>query len=900
MTSNKTLAGLLLLSSALYGLPALAQTPPPDPKGPVVFEEEEEEGQVEIVGPGAGGLAADEIVVVGRNIPNVIRANPSVISVLSEADIARTGEGDIAGALRRVTGLSLVGGRYVYVRGLGERYSLALLNGLPLPSPEPLKRVVPLDLFPTSVVASSTVQKSFSPSYPGEFGGGVINLSTKSIPEGRFVNIGGSVGGNTATTGQLGYTYFGSRTDWTGFDDGTRSVPNALRGANNTGKRLEVGPDFDLATVQAATAALVNSPTNLIQRNDNIPADMSLQFSAGNSWDVGENRLGVVVAFEWDNSWQTRGGTQQVAGGVSIAPDGTEGLTADQDYRFLSTDNNIQVTGLIGGAYEFGEHKIKLTNFFVRDSLKEARIQTGLDTVNVGEEDPINRNYTSWFQRQLFTSQIVGEFKFDDLSVNVRGTWANSQRNSPYERVNSYRFSPEFNDFFNDLTTNGARSTIAFSTLNDDVWAGAADFGYKLKTKRPMTVSAGYALLDNTRDAERRDYRYVTASGVALPPAVSQQRPDFLLSDFNVYTFGVVLREVSGVDGAARYESGLRVHAGYGQIDAEIADGLLLTAGVRIEAGKQFVETQDIFANNAPQGRTDINETYFLPGGTLTWNFAENQQIRVAGSKTIARPQFRELAPQPYTDIDTDRTAIGNPFLIDSKLLNAEGRYEWFFGQDERVMVGGFYKRIDDPIEVVAFESGGTFRTTFANAPRARLYGAEIELIKFLSLDKMRSNWFEERRLMVNPNYTYTNSRITVQEGDTTINLEGQVLPASAFFQDGIPLTGQSDHIFNFQLGLQSQSKLSEQTFLVNYQSGRTTQRGPAGTPDYREIPGWQLDFVLREEVRLGNVPVELKLEARNLLNTLYQEIQVLNDSRIDVNVYPLGRFFSFGMTLRF
>ncbi len=899
MTSNKTLAGLLLLSTALAGTPGWAQTPPVEPKGPVVFEDEEED-QVEIVGPGAGGISADEIVVIGRNIPNIIRATPSVLSVLSEADIARTGEGDIAGALKRVTGLSLVGGRYVYVRGLGERYSLALLNGLPLPSPEPLKRVVPLDLFPTSVIASSTVQKSFSPNYPGEFGGGVINLSTKSIPDERFVNIGGSVGGNTATTAQLGYTHFGSRTDWTGFDDGTRSVPAALRGANNTGKRLEVGQDFDLATVQAATASLVNSPTNLIQRNDNIPANMSLEFSAGNSWDVGENRLGVIVAFEWDNAWQTRGGTQQVAGGISIAPDGTQGLTPDQDYRLLSTDNNIQVAALIGGAYEFGEHKVRLTNFFVRDSLKESRIQAGLDTVNVGEEDPINRSYTSWFQRQLFTSQVVGEFKFDQLSLNLRGTWANSQRNSPYERVNSYRFEPAFNDFFNDLTTNGARSTIAFSTLNDDIWAGNVDFGYKLNTRRPVTLSAGYSILDNIRDAERRDYRYVTADGTALPPAVSQQRPDFLLSDFNVYTYGVVLREVSGVDGAARYESGLRVHAGYGQVDAEIADGVLLTAGVRIEAGKQFVETQDIFNANAVEGRTDINETYVLPGGTLTWNFRDNMQLRVAGSKTIARPQFRELAPQPYTDIDTDRTAIGNPFLIDSTLLNGEGRYEWYFGPDERLMIGGFFKRIQNPIEVVAFESGGTFRTTFANAPRARLYGAELEVVKFFDASGLRWTWFEERRLLVNPNYTYTSSRISVGADDTTIDLSGQQIPASSFFADGIPLTGQSKHLFNLQLSLQSQAKLSEQTFLVNYASGRTTQRGPAGTPDYREIPGWQLDFVLREEVRLGNVPVELKFEARNLLNTLYQEIQVLNDSRIDVNVYPLGRFFSFGMTLKF
>ncbi|MFQ3595141.1 MAG: TonB-dependent receptor, partial [Sphingomonadaceae bacterium] len=860
---------LLLLTSALASGSARAQVAAPPP---------EEEEDVEIVAPGVGGFDAGEIVVRGTRIPNIVRTTPSVVSVLSSADIARTGEGDIAGALQRVTGLSLVGGKYVYVRGLGERYSSALLNGLPLPSPEPLKRVVPLDLFPTSVISSSLVQKSYSPNYPGEFGGGVINLTTRSIPTERFLEVGVKFGGNSVTTGQLGYTYFGSRTDFTGFDDGTRAVPSKIAAANASGRRLEVGQDFDLAYVQAATASLANSSTTVIQRNGSIPADMKFEFAAGNSWDVGDNRFGLVVSGGWDNNWRTRGGFQQVAGGVAILPDGTQGLAPDQDFRFLSTDNNILVNGLLGLSFEFGEHKIRATNFYVRDTLKEARMQRGIDEINVGNDDEVIRSFTSWFQRQLYTSQLVGEFKFGDLSITARGAYAESQRKSPYERSDSYRFDARVNDFVNDLTQNGNFARISFSDLRDQVIGANLDGGYKLSLGRPATVSVGYAFLDNVRASERRDYRYVRANGAALPLDVAQQRIDFLLSDFNVYTYGVVLREVSGAEGAAFYDSGLRVHAGYVQADAEVADGLTVTGGVRFESSRQFVRPQGVFVTDPPLLETEINENYFLPGGTITWNFASDMQVRLSGSKTIARPQFRELAPQPYLDIDSDRTAFGNQFLIDSQLLNAEGRYEWFFGEADRFAVGGFYKRINNPIETVAFESGGTFLVTFANAPKATLYGGEIELVKRIPLDSVTSLPFlQERRLLVNANYTYTRSQLIVNEGDTTINTAGQVLPASGLFIDGTPLTGQSEHVANLELGFNHPDRISEQTILFNYQSERVTQRGPTGTPDYRERPGFQLDFVWREEVNLGRYPVQLKFEARNLTNTDYREFQRLN-----------------------
>ncbi len=891
--TNSTLAKLLLATTALHAAPLLAQQAPQPPAA----QEAEPEDDVDVSAPGAGSFSSGDIVVIGRNIPNPIRATPSVVSLLSAADLSRTGEGDIAGALKRVTGLSVVGGKYVYVRGLGERYSLALLNGLPIPSPEPLKRVVPLDIFPTDLLASTLVQKSYTANYPGEFGGGVINLTTRAVPDEAFLNVSASVSGDTVTTGQLGYTYFGSRSDWTSFDSGTRSVPTPLKGALGAGKLIGIG-NYSLDELKTITASLSNARTNLIQRNDTIPANMSVGFTAGNAWDIGEDRLGFVLSANWSNNWQTKDGLQQTTLGISTDADGNEIVFPDQDYRFLSTENRIQLNGLLGIGYEFGESKLRFTNLYIRDVLKEARIQAGIDDVNVGE-DPVNRNYTSWFERQLFSSSLVGEFRFGDLKLDVRGTYANSRRDSPYERVNSYRLDPVTNSYFNDLRTNGTSSTIAFSELSDNVWAGGVDLGYRLPTERPVSVSAGYAYTDNSRSASRRDFRY--QSDGALPAGVSQQRPDYLLSDFNVYAYDIYISETSGAAGLAAYDAALTVHAGYGQVEAEVADGVKLTAGVRYEDGRQSVTPLDLFGTGAGQLLSSrIEADYWLPAGTLTWNFAEDMQLRLAASKTIARPQFRELAAQQYLDTDTDRTSFGNPYLVDSELLNFEARYEWYIGRDERFQLGGFYKKIDRPIEVVSFQQGGTLFTTFANAPEAELYGIEAEVQKYFHIAD--EGLFAGRRLFTTANYTFTNSKLKVGEGDTTrpVTGNGADAPASDYFVNGAPLTGQSDHVANVQIGFQHEDRLSEQTLMLTYASDRVSQRGPNGTPDLTERPGLRLDLVVREEIEIGSLPMEMKLEVRNITGTEFKEFQRLGDSIIYNNRYDVGTSFSFGLTAKF
>lgn len=896
-----TLARLLLATTAIGPLfaavPLSAQAEPAQLPAQEPPAQQPADEDVDVSAPGAGGLDGEEIVVIGRNIPNIVRATPSVVSVLSAADLARTGEGDIAGALKRVTGLSVVGGKYVFVRGLGDRYSLALLNGLPIPSPEPLKRVVPLDIFPTDILASTLVQKSFSANFPGEFGGGVINLTTRAVPDEPFFNVSASISGDTVTTGQLGYTYRGSSSDWTSFDGGTRSQPAELRAALNSGKPLSLA-NFSLDQLKTITASLNNAETNLIQRNDTIPVNMSLGFTAGTAVDIGEDRLGVIAAFNWANNWQTKAGEQQTAFGLSIDADGNEFLDPQEDYRFFSTENRILLNGMLGLGYEFGEHQLRFTNVYIRDVLKEARIQAGLDLVNVNQDQPVNRSFTNWFERQLFSTSLVGEFKFDDLKLDVRGTYAKSQRNSPYERVNSYIFEPRFNDYVNTLRTQTS-ARIAFSDLEDEIWAGAADVGYKLATERPVTLSAGYAYSDNTRNSTRRDFRYNSVD--ALPDEVSQQRPDFLLSPFNINVYDIFLEEVSAAAGVAAYEAGLTVHAGYGQVEAELLDGLRLTAGVRFESADQFVTPVDLFGTGgATLLSTRLSNDYWLPGATVTWNFAEDMQARFAASKTIARPQFRELAPQTYLDPDTDRPGFGNPFLVDSELINIEGRWEWFLGTNERVILGGFWKQIDRPIETVSFQQGGTLFTTYANAPKAKLYGLEAEVQKTFTIAD--SGFFADRSLLVIANYTFTQSELQVKDGDTTRPVEGggQDRPASDYFRDGAPLTGQSDHILNLQLGFQRDDKVSEQTLLLTYASDRVTQRGPGVTPDLIERPGVLLDFVWREEIQMGSLPMELKFQVRNILGTEYRESQTLGDSTILNNRYDVGTSFSLGLTAKF
>lgn len=894
MTKALNFGSLLLLTTALCA-PVYAQesVPAPIDTADAAIQGGGDEQEVEISIPGAD-VSEQEIVVTG-NVPNVIRATPEVVSVLSTEDIARTGDGDIAGALQRVTGLSVVGNGFVYVRGLGDRYSLALLNGLALPSPEPLRRVVPLDIFPTSILASTLVQKSYSVNYPGEFGGGVINLTTSAIPNEPFLSFGASVSGDTETTGQLGYTYYGSDTDWSGFDDGSRDIPAPLQAALDSGALINEGATFSRENIQDIAASLLNASTTLVQRNHNVPANLAVDVNGGTTWHNGDVEFGLIATAGYSNSWRTRDAVQQSGGLDTIA----------SDFRSVRTDNRIVVNGLLGLGAEFGDNKVRWTNLYIRDTLKQARIASGY-SLSVADPDPdlppqLMRQGTAWFERQLINSQFVGEFEIADVSMDVRLGYANSQREAPYERSFSYLYSEEVGDYVNNLTATGQSATVSFSDLNEDVYNAGLDFSHRLDGTG-LTLSSGLAYLNTQRSSFRRDFAYRPAGSLGL--AVSQLRPDYLVSDFNIYTYDILLVETSALAGAAAYEADLEVFGLYAQAAADVTPTVSLNAGVRYEDGRQSVRQVDLFNQGGIVQPDPIEQDYLLPAATLTWSINPDMQLRLNASKTVGRPQFRELAPQIYLDIESDRQFIGNPFLEDSQLYNAEARYEWYFGRDQRFSLAGFFKRIENPIEAVAsFAGGGTLQTTFANAPAADLYGVEIELQKYVPLEAA-GGFLANRRAVAIANYTFSQSSLRVDADDETIINDNRGLrPAAEVFGDGDPLTGQSKHLANLQLGLENVDRLSQQTFLLTYASERVTNRGPVlgsiRQADIVERPGLRVDFVAREGFTLWDKEFELKFEARNITGEEYLEYQQ-DEIRIVNNGYDLGTSFSLGVGVKF
>ncbi|WP_285713335.1 TonB-dependent receptor domain-containing protein [Erythrobacter oryzae] len=912
MSTGTRLAGLLLLTTSLT-LPSMlhaqeapeteAETQVDEPAQDALTDEVAGEPPAEELQETDISVPGGDIIVTGRRQRNPERSSGQVLSVLSEADIARSGEGDIAGALARVSGLSLVGNGRVFVRGLGDRYSLALLNGLPLPSPEPLSRVVPLDIFPTSVIASSLVQKTYSANFPGEFGGGVINLTTKAIPTESFLTVGFSGSGDTETTFENGLTYFGSRWDTFGFDNGNRDFPSVLQDAIGSGTRVN-----DLSAAQQRQLAGQILPINLVtlQKNDHLPINFGANITGGTSFEVGDgNYLGIIATAGITNTWRNRSVISQQFG------DAQAGQILFDSNNFI-TDNKVLVNALVGLGLDIGEHTIRWTNLYIRDTLKTARLATGTDAfTDVARPFDFITQQTGWFERQLMDSQIVAELDFDSIKVDLRGGYARTDREAPYNAIVPYIRTNIPNDPFGSryVVDVGAiiggtdRIQVGFEDLTEELWFGGADVTFEVTDT--LSLTAGYAYSDTSRRSLSFIIRPLVASTAEFNTALRAlglRQPGQIINGATLATDangnGFFTVTVSDPTPFPVFDAALTVHAGYGLARYRPTDRLSIEAGVRYEDGLQVAAPDLTFGGGNLANPTRIANDYFLPSATVTWEAIDDLQLRLSASQTIARPQFRELVEQTYFDPESNRRFRGNPFLVDSELLNLEARAEYYFGGPRRVSLAGFFKKIDNPIENFLITAPGIIETSYANAPSAELYGAELDLAYGIDLASW-GGFFETKQFLILANYTYTQSNIAVGAADLAPipGATGQL--ASQLFDDGAPLVGQSDHVANLSLGIEDDDKVQQFTVLLNYASERVTLRGGA-LPDVVEDPGLTVDVVVRSEVKLGGLPLEVSLEARNIFGRDNFEFQEINGNRAEINTFQVGTTFSIGVKAEF
>ncbi len=832
-----------------------------------------------------------EVVVLGRYIPEVLRDTSEVAAFLSAEDLERQGDSDAANALARVTGLSIAEGRFVYVRGLGERYSSARLNGSPLPSPEPLQRVVPLDLFPTSILENVLVQKTYSAEYPAEFGGGIIDLRTLNIPKENFLEVGVSAGLNTETTFENGLTYYGSETDVLGFDDGTRKIPGEVRNAMSTGRRI-MNNNFTPAELAAIGKGFRNAEINLIQSNNSIPGNGSFDASGGAVFDMDAFELGIVGVLGYSNGWQTRNGRQEeasVSGGV---------LLPFSTFDYVSTEQDIGWDGLLGLGLDFGDDEINWTNLYIRRTTKEARSTEGLDGL-AGRD--VLEDRTAWYERELLSTQLSGTHFRGDWTIDWRGAVSTTKRDAPYEREINYVFDPAVGGYVYNPSGAGSSNRITFSYLDDKVISGGVDVKYEqpLSSARNVVYSAGIEGYKNERSAQTRSFGFIVGS----PPldfGITQERADFLFSNFNINPNVFVIQEQTGDDTA--YEANLDVFGAYAKVDAEIMPLVRAAVGVRYENAAQNVDLASLISTDPdPVGVAGVKNNYFLPAGTLTWNFAEDQQLRLGASQSIGRPQFRELAKQQYFDPDSSRNFIGNPFLVDTEILNLDARYERYFERGQSFSAGVFYKNLEKPVEgVVLAGGGGTLFQTYLNAPSAILYGAELDLKRVFDMP-LSGAWFENKDLLFQANYTYSKSEVQASAGDVVFpTLQTGPQPATDFITDGSRLQGQSEHLANIQVGWQDDVARSQATLLANYASERTTARSPGLEPDFIQEPGINLDFVYKKDFEARGREFSFDFKAQNLLGEDFDENQSGSGGSVTINQYDIGTTVSVGLSAKF
>jgi outer membrane receptor protein involved in Fe transport len=880
--SRPSLARKLLLLSSMLVLPTLlpaiasAQTTPapvpvPAPAtpapvpAPTTPTPAAEEPQVEVV------------VVRGRFIPEPQRVTSEVANFLSAADLARTGDDNAAAALTRLTGLSVVSGRFVYVRGLGDRYSSALLNGSPLPSPEPLRRQVPLDLFPANILDGATVQKTFSPNYPGEFGGGIIDLRTLKSPRTPFVTLKVSTGGNTESTGEKGLVYYGHKMDFLGIDTDLRRLPNPVRAALTTGKRIS-DTNFSQRQLEEIGESFINSPLTVIQRAKLYP-DLELEGTTGNVVEIGEYNLGLIGVLGYKSTMRQKTALRQDVVGNSIETDATnESATWD-----------IVLNGFGSASLNWGQNRLTATGLLVRSTTKKAQVEIGTDA-NLPTGQSFRTEGTAWYERELASAQFSGEHTFGKLDMNWRVAIGQSTRKAPYERDISLAVVNGIASF-NSASLGNA---IRFSELKDNITSGGVDLKYPLtwSDNKELNLSAGLFYSDTQRKYELLSFAFTGPRG-PTPQAVLRSRVDFLFSPDNIDPARFVITEQTGKDDS--YDGQIENLAAYVGAEIELTSFIRASLGLRYEQAEQGVQTTNRFGD-MPTAPVALDNDYILPAATITWNFADDLQMRFGYSQTIARPQFRELAFTPYIDPETNRIYQGNPFLKDSEFTNYDARLEYYIGRNQFITAAAFYKEIVNPIEEVIVRLERSF-TRFINAPEATLLGGELEYRTSYDLP-FETGFFADTKLIFAANYTYTSTEVVAGAGATVVSpIDFRVVQASQFSLDGTQLQGTPENIANLQIGYEKDNQ--QLTLLIGWVDERIARRGLGTVPTVIEQPGTNIDLTFKQDFKIGDAEWTFGFSGRNLLDEDNQEFQNSALGRTEYNTFKRGRSFSLSLAMK-
>jgi outer membrane receptor protein involved in Fe transport len=802
--------------------------------------------RVEVNDTASPAIATAEAMLVERKL------SPVVSDAISTDDLRKSTASDAAGALQQVTGVSLVDGGFVYVRGLGERYSASMLNSALLPTTEPEKRVVPLDLFPASLIDNIKLLKTYTPDLPAEFSGGLVQMNTIEFPAAPMLRVSTKSGFNTRTTFGRFLTYPGGGTDFFGFDRGTRGLPSSIP----SDARLFPGK-FTQQQLQTFGQAFANNwettPIGSMR-----PA---LDWSVVGGGTFG--RVGLVGALTFHNAPQVQNEIQRYFRQGGTAP------VVFTDYpEFREDSERARLGGVLNVALRLNpNHKLVFRNTFTHDTEKSARRFSGYDG---GVDSFIESERLRWVERGLLSTSVEGDHSFPKLRQGLfhwQLTYSRSTRHEPDLREVFRGLLPDGRYIFSAFGSSGIRF---FSNLEDRIYEPQADFSLPF-FKGPATgiLKAGFRATIRSRDFDARRFRYIPQSG-RLDLFLPSNR---LFAPENIRPDGFQILEFTR--GTDRYTANLDLYAGYAMADVALGRRWRIVGGVRMESSDQRVNTIDNAVPNATPATASLQNLDAAPAVNVIYALTSRQNLRFAASRTISRPDFRELSPFDFNNVLGGFVVQGNPNLRRATIENLDVRWESFPGASQVLAASFFYKRFRDPIEQTVLPAND-LRQTFVNAKGARNIGVELEVRRGLRSLHSKLSGFS-----VAGNFTFVDSTIDIAPED-----------AALLTSKSRPLLGQSRYIVNLVTEWAKPAWRSDARFFVNHVSRRISDVGTFRMPDIYQEGATSLDFNYQYSFTEKGKWV-LRFEAENLLDKRYRWTQ----GGLLQRQYQTGRTFQVGLS---
>jgi TonB-dependent receptor len=774
----------------------------------------------------------ERVLVVSKRETGRIteQAATNIVDIIDAEQLARSGGSDVAASVIRVPSITVQADRYVFIRGLGDRYITTTLNGATLPSTDPSKRTVPLDLFPTNMVSQLDVKKTFAAGMPGESTGGNLVINTRTFPSQPGGSITLSTSYTTDLTGKrVNADPISGDFDFFGADDGSRKENGLLPLISAAMQRRdELSPGI-LTRLQQAGALLIMNHIDLDRTTAGPKGTLNMNY--GNTFEIGEAELGYFAAANFTNGWSQR--TDGISRTYSRGGD-----TLD-DFKFEEHTNFVESSGLLALGLSTGIHSFASNTLISRSTESQVRVSDGFD----GDALLPSYRYTiDWIERQFIAQQFSGQHDFGKLLVKWQFTGSQATLDAPDRREVRFDLlrgddggadgAGSGNGIYNLRTPDLLRR---FDELTDDNYDLSTDWSYEFDGSK---LSWGMQGIRRKRDSESRSYGFRGRDANA---------PNLQVGD--VINPGTI----TGNPGTGyafddktlpsdSYDAELDLYAGYVSYDVTLADKYQIVVGGRYEQYNQITDTFSL-AGAQQAVRAQIDEGIFLPTLSFNWMIDDRRQLRAAASRTVARPDFKETSNATFYDNEFDFRVRGNPLLRVSEVDNFDLRFEQYFNDGESASIALFYKDMTDPIERVAVTASGTAGNTrtFQNAKSATLYGIEIDGRKEFSLDSAFT-----RSLFVALNASYIESEVELANRASR------------------KLQGQPDYTANLIFGYDDLNTRQQYTLLLN-QNGKAIQDvGIQGNPDVIQEPWLSVNFNARFEAFENFV---LQFKARNLLD---------------------------------